>query len=141
MPIVKTQLRESHAKRELIEGNVKLGKLKNNIAVTNVREIPSGTKDSKVVAFEFTFTTDYSLEEPKNKNLGDIKVVGEVIYLDSPDKIDEILKEWKKNKKLKGSFLRNVLNVAFEMAQIEAIEQAKKVGLPPPVPLLRFRSK
>ena len=142
MPIVKTQLRESSAKRNNIEGKLKLGKLKTDIAINDLREIKQGEDNAaKGAILEYKFKTEYSLEEPKGKSLGEISVVGELVLVEKKETIDALLKEWKKNKKLEGDVLSAFLNVAFENAQIEAIEQARKVGLPSPVPLLRLKNK
>lgn len=142
MPIVKTQFKESSAKRNNIEGKLKLGKLKTDIAITDLREIKQeGTNAAKGLVLEYKFKTDYALEEPKGKSLGEIAVVGELILVEKTETVDALLKEWKKNKKLEGNVLSAFINVAFENAQIEALEQSKKVGLPSPIPLLRLKNK
>ncbi|MCD6576302.1 MAG: hypothetical protein J7K73_04050 [Nanoarchaeota archaeon] len=128
------------AKRNNIDGKIKLGKLKNNISITDIREIKQENMgENKLILFEYAFSTDYTLEEPKDESLGEIKVVGELLFVEKKEKADEVLKEWKKSKKLKGTLLKLVLNIGFEEAQIEALALSRKVGLPPPVPLVRFR--
>jgi len=140
MPIIQKQFKEISAKRESLKGKIKLGKLKNNISILDVRKVDENEKvDSEIIVFEYEFNTDFSLEEPKGNSLGTIKIVGEIFYADSIKKADEILNGWSKNKKLKSNLLKAILNVAFKDSQIEALEQSKKVGLPPPIPLMRFK--
>ncbi len=140
MPIVRTQFKETVAKRNSIKGDIKLGKFKNSLSITDVRELKSTeVLDNKFIIFEYAFNVDYTLSEPKGKSIGEVKIVGEIVYADSSDKIDKILKEWKKNKNVEQDIAGLILNVAFSDAQIEALEQSKKVGLPPPVPLMRFK--
>jgi hypothetical protein len=141
MQILRTQFKEIFAKRNDFDKPVKLDKFKNNIGITSVRELQELKDGNKIIAFEFTFNTNYSLKEPKGKNLGEIKVVGDIIIIDTKEVVDNILKEWNENKKISGELVRTILNIAFEDAQIEALSHAKKVGLPLPVPLLRFEKK
>jgi len=141
MPIVQKQFKEISAKRESLKGKIKMGKLKNNISIIDVRKVDKNDKiDSQIIVFEYEFDTNYSLEEPKGKSLGNIKLVGEIFYADSIKKTDDIIEDWNKNKKLKGNILKDILNIAFKDSQIEALEQSKKVGLPPPIPLMRFKN-
>lgn len=145
MPVFKTQFKKSSAVRNEIKGNdAKLGPLKNDISIMDVKELeaPKGTKSERsAIIFEYKNTTLYTLEEPKNKNLGEIEIVGEIVFIEEDKVIKEILKKWKKDKKIDEKLLEFILNVAFEEAQIEALEQAKKVMLPPPIPLPRLRAQ
>ncbi len=141
MPIIRKKLRESSAKREVLEvDRIKPGKFKNDISIADVKEIKQEIKtEQKGVVFEYEFKTDYALEEPQGKSLGNIKIIGEIFYVDASNVVDEILESWKKDKKLKPEMMKKVLDVAFKDAQIEALHQAEKVGLPSPVPLMRLK--
>ncbi len=143
MPIIRKQLKESTAKRETLEAEkIKPGKFKNDISIKDITELKQNIDASKKGAiFEYEFKTDYALEEPKGKSLGNIKVVGELFFVDDKKVVDEILSEWKKDKKINPEMMKKVLNVAFKDAQIEALHQAEKVGLPSPVPLMRLKDQ
>ncbi len=141
MPIVRKKLKESSVKRNLIESeNIEPGKFKNDISISNVRELKQQKESSNQgVIFEYTFKTSYALKKPEGKSLGEIKIIGELFYVDDKSVIEGILNEWKENEKLKPDMMKKVLNVAFRDAQIEALSQAEKVGLPTPVPLMRLK--
>ena len=141
MPIVKTQLKESRAIRHDIEAEkIIAGQFKSNMTIVDIKEIKptkDAPKDKSGIIFEYVFRTDYNLEEPKNKKLGNIEIIGQIIFVDDTSKINATLKEWKKNKKVETELLQQILNAAFEEAQIEALTQSRKVGLPPAIPLPR----
>ncbi|MCD6547721.1 MAG: hypothetical protein J7K22_04180 [Nanoarchaeota archaeon] len=139
MPIARTRLKETSTKRYDVESDkIKMGKLETNITITNLKELKN---EPKAVIFEYKYNVSYPLAEPKDKKLGEITITGEVLYVGEEKEIQDLLKNWKKDKKVKGTLLARILNAAMTDAQIEAIEQSKKVGLPSPVPLLRFRGK
>lgn len=142
MPVIKTNLREIKAVRNDIKGKVKLGQLKSDILIKDIVEIPQATQgDNSAVVFTYEFKTSYNLAEPKGKKLGTIDIVGEIIYVGTNKVITDLVKEWKKDKKIRKEVLQPILNVAFEEAQVEALYQSKKVLLPPPIPLPKLRPK
>ena len=135
MTVMGSSLRELSVKREKFETPVKLGRISNNINITNVTEKKVNAAGLKsVLVFEYTYICDYNLAEPKGKKLGEIKIIGEVMYSAEPEKIKRVLKDWKK-KKINSELLKEVLSVALNEAQIESLLLSRKVLLPPPVPL------
>jgi len=143
MPITRSQFRESSAIRnEIVADKVRMGTLKSDLRMIDVKPL-AGVKsaDNGAVLLVYKYTLDYGLEEPKNKSLGNITIKGEMIFVESSKNIDAIVKGWQKDKKLKAEFLTEALSYALRDAQIEAIEQAKKVSLPSPVPLPKIRQK
>lgn len=142
MPIIKTQIRESSAVRNVISADkIKMGPRKSNINVVDVREINKGQKSDKTgLVFDYEFTMNYPLSEPKGKELGSIKVAGEIFLVDKESVTKPILDEWKKEKKITQKVLANLLNVALTEANIEAIYQAHKVNLPTPIPMPRLKA-
>ena len=136
MNIIGTNLKKILFERNEFDKPVKLGKITNNIQITGVREkeFPPG----KSLTFEFKFNTNYGLESPKNKSFGEIEIIGEVVAL-APDKErKDVLKGWKK-KQIEPKVMELILNVALELSQIEAMGSAKKVMLPLPIRLPRFK--
>lgn len=143
MPITRSQFRESVAVRNVITADkVRLGQLESDLKVTEIRniEVPKGEESGGAV-FEYEYSVYYNLEEPKNQQLGKIVIKGEIVYIGPTKAVAEIVNEWKKDKKIKPALLQEILNYALRDAQIEALEQSKKVMLPLPVPLPKIRAK
>jgi hypothetical protein len=137
-------LRESSAKRnDITETKIRLGQLKSDLSLSDVRKITLAKEKTDIGAAVFTYDYKvlYPLSEPKGQELGSIAVKGEIIFADNSKAIEDILKDWQKDKKIKPNIIQTVLNVALRDAQVEAIEQAKKVGLPSPVPLPKIKTK
>ena len=140
MTIIKTQFREISAVRNPIEDEkVKMTSRSSNISVIDIKEMPTSKKlDKASLMFVYEHTVDYNLQP--SGNLGKVKVVGEIFYVDDVKKIKGILDDWKKNKKIDENLLTAIINVGLTDANIEAIYQAHKVGLPSPIPLPRLKS-
>jgi hypothetical protein len=136
MPIVNVGFRESKAIRNIIKADiVKPSTRSNDIKIEDVRELKAFGKDNNGIIIDFVYSVRYDLSEPKDQVLGEILIKGEIVYVNSKDEIKKVLDEWKKNKKLEPKMMVGMLNAAMGKSQIEAIEQAAKVGLPSPIPL------
>lgn len=96
------------------------------------REINIGVKE-KILAIEFEFKVNYVPTKAS------IKVEGEVLYKDENQK--EILKLWKKEKKLNEEITLPLLNYIFRRCSIAAIKIADELQLLPPVKLPEFVRK
>ena len=66
---------------------------------------------------------------------------GDVLFLEKPEKIKEILDDWKKNKKLPNEVAAPILNTALSRCNIESLILSKEVNLPPPIPLPRVEKQ
>lgn len=141
MPIIGSNLKEMHFKRfDLKSQKVKLGRVKTDIKIRDISERDIKLPEiRKSVIFEFEFSVDYDLEKPAKKKLGEILIVGELVYVDSEDKQKKILADWKKRKKIDSELMRNIISSALDMSQLEAIYTARKVMLPSPVPLPKLK--
>ena len=60
---------------------------------------------------------------------------GEILYMEPPEKIKEIVKSWKKDKKLPQPVMTSILNNILVKCNIEALILSQTVNLPPPIPL------
>ena len=71
--------------------------IKNNAAVLDVekQELTLGSQKQESLKFKFDFRVDY---EPK---IATIQLEGEVVWVDEKKNIDDALKGWKKDKKVK----------------------------------------
>ncbi|MFH1399613.1 MAG: hypothetical protein ABIG95_05885 [Candidatus Woesearchaeota archaeon] len=105
--------------------------IKNNISIKEVAEtdLSFGTNTQSGLRFLFEYT---SLYEP---DIGQIMLIGEVLYLEESKKAKEIVKRWKKDKSLAPELIREIINTALTKCNIQALILSQYVNLPPPMPL------
>ncbi len=108
--------------------------INNNATIKDVQpaEFTIGKSKQNGVRFIFQFSSMY------NPSVANIELTGEVLYLDEPKKVAEILKSWKKKEKLSKELLAEVLNTAMAKSNIEALILSKELNLPPPLQLPRI---
>jgi|ETNmetMinimDraft_16_1059900.scaffolds.fasta_scaffold123232_1 hypothetical protein len=111
--------------------------IKNNAAVLDVekQELTLGSQKQESLKFKFDFRVDY---EPK---IATIQLEGEVVWVDEKKNIDDALKGWKKDKKVKPEIMTPVLNAVLAKSNVEALILAKEANLPPPVQLPKVEAK
>jgi hypothetical protein len=110
-----------------VKGKVSIN---NNVGIKNVEETKLNINTAKkALKLDFEFSSTY------DPNIGKILLEGEVIYLIDKDKTEDILKNWKKNKKLDQEMMNSVLNYVLSKCNIEALILSKDMNLPPPIPL------
>ena len=121
-------------KKEAEKGKVNI---KNNISITGVEEkdLSLGNQKQKVISFTFEFTSTY---EP---NIGSIRLVGDVYYMEDSKKVKEILDGWKKDKKLPKDLMTRILNVVLNKSNIQALILSEQVNLPPPIPMPKVQTE
>lgn len=112
-------------------------KIANNMSVKKVEDhtIMLGKTKQEGLKFTFEFTSKY---EP---NIGDMLIVGEVIYINEPDKIKAIVAEWKKDKKVSKEVMTEILNAVLDKCNIQALTLSRDMNLPPPVPLPKVQAE
>ena len=99
--------------------------IKNNIAIKDTKKQDLKIQDKESVKVEFEFTAKY---EP---GIGEIIIKGDTVIVDTPEKIKEVLDQWKKDKKLPEDLLAQVMNGLLSKCNIEALVVGREVGLPP----------
>ena len=106
-------------------------KISNHIAIKNVSEkdLSLGKTKEQGINFDFEFISRF------NPGIGEIVLRGEILYMEPPEKITEIIKSWKKDKKLPDSVMTSILNNILVKCNIEALILSQTVNLPPPIPL------
>lgn len=106
-------------------------KISNNVSIKNVteRDLSLGKTKEQGINFEFEFVSKF------NPGIGEIVLRGEILYMEPPEKIKEITKSWKKDKKLPQQIMTNILNNILVKCNIEALILSQTVNLPPPIPL------
>ena len=129
MPIVGFNFeRVSGEKKNIISKEVKI---RNNASITNILEekLPIEGSKGEVLKFNFEYITSY---EPE---IGEIELKGHVLYLDDTKKIKEILKSWKKDKKIPQELMQQLLNTIIRRSSIKALTLSEELNLPPQIPL------
>lgn len=107
----------------------------NNVAVKDVEktELTFGTSKQDALNFTFEFKAAY---EPK---IATITLEGNITYFDQPKTIDEIFKNWKKDKKVPPDVMTPILNSILTRCNVEALLLSREINLPPPIPLPRVK--
>lgn len=138
MPIIGTNFFEMSFKRNDMSGEkITPGDMIRNFNVVDIRpkEVPVDTSKSDVLSFKYEYEITYNLNKPKDKEFGKIRIVGEVLYMDSKDAIKKIYDGWKKDRNVDKEVFQQVIINALNVSQIEALYNSSKVLLPPPFPL------
>lgn len=139
MPIIGHNFFKIEAKNKKVEGKVKIDSINNNIKITSVGKRRIKPRElGNAIAFSYEFTTDYELEKPKDKELGNILIEGEILW---KGKADEIMRKWRNEKKIKKGVFKKVLNAALSKSQIKVLELSQDLNLPVPVNLPKITKK
>ncbi len=117
-------------RKETKQGGINV---KADVKVTNVSKESIG-QDNNVARFEFEFTLDY-------EQAGSMLFTGDILFMDDPKKVAQMVETWKKQKAVDADTLKQVLNAALYRCNIKALEFTQEVGLPPHIELPRFIDK
>jgi len=119
-------------KKELIKGKININ---NNVTIKNVEEksISLANDKQKVLSFTFEFIAKY------DPNVGSIKFIGDVLFMDETKKAKEVLDGWKKDKKLPKEIMPGILNTVLNKCNIQALILSEQINLPPPIPLPKLQ--
>lgn len=130
MPIIGLTFKSMEAKRD--KGKVK-GEIKVNSVpkITDVREVKVSNLGKKALALDFEFVTKY---KPK---IGEARIDGEIVYMAKKNK--DILKKWKKKKKLPENISIEVLNHIFRRCLVKVANLTDDLQLPPPLQMPRVK--
>ena len=112
-------------------------KINNNVSIKEIDKItvPIKKEDQEGLRFGFEFTSNY---EPK---IGSVLIKGNVIVVEDKKKAEDILKQWKKDKKAESDVMTAVLNTVLEKCNIEVLILSRDVNLPPSIPLPKVKPK
>ena len=118
----------SAERREAAKGKIDIN---NNVAIKDIKEdnLSLGKDKQDVIRFIFEFASKY---EP---NVGSILFEGELLYMEEPKKVKEILASWKKDKKLPKEIMAGLLNTILTKCNIQALILSQEINLPAPIPL------
>jgi len=112
-------------------------KINNNVSIKEIEKIgvPIKREGQEGLRFGFEFTSNY---EPK---IGSVLIKGNVIVVEDKKKAEDILKQWKKDKKAESDVMTHVLNTVLEKCNIEVLILSRDVNLPPSIPLPKVKPK
>ncbi|KYK26466.1 hypothetical protein AYK26_04920 [Euryarchaeota archaeon SM23-78] len=114
-------------KKNPVKGKVSIN---NNVGIKNLEETKLNINTNrKALKLDFEFSSTY---EP---NIAKILLTGEVIYLIDKDKAADVVKNWKKNKKIEKDMMTQILNNVLAKCNVQALILSKDMNLPPPIPL------
>lgn len=105
--------------------------ISNNVAIKDIKEkeLHLGKEKQKAVQFIFEFTSKY------DPDVGNISIEGELLFIEEAKKVQEILDDWKKDKKVPQDVMTNILNNILNKCNIAALIFSREVNLPAPIPL------
>ena len=115
-------------RKEAAKGKIDIN---NNVTIKDVQEdnFSLGKDKQNVLRFIFEFTSKY---EP---SIGTILFEGELLYMEEPKKIKEILSGWKKDKKISKDIMAGLLNTVLTKCNVQALILSQEINLPPPIPM------
>ena len=135
MPIIGLKFDSIEGKRKKENFSVEM-KINTAPKIVSAKEIDVKAIGKKAMALGFEFSTQY------NPDLAEVKINGEVIYVNEKQQA-EILKGWKKDKKLPDDVGIEVLNHLFRHCLIKVAMIAEDLQLPPPLnfPVVKPKSE
>ena len=135
MPVIGLKFDSIDAKRKKSEFQGEL-KINTTPKITSVKETEVGAIKTKALALGFSFATQY------NPDVADIQVTGEMLYINDKQK-EDILKSWKKDKKLPEAVGIEVLNHLFRHCLLKVATISEDLQLPPPLnfPIVKPKSE
>src|SRR3989338_537032 len=109
--------------------------ISNNVLIKDIAEsnFTIGQDEQKSLNIIFQFNSTY---EP---NVGSIELVGELIYIDDIQRINEVHNLWVEHKKVEKDVMTEILNVVLNRCNIEALILARDINLPSPIPLPKIK--
>ncbi len=106
--------------------------ISNNVIIKDVEEKQlnlGGKEKQDGLIFTFEFSSNY---EP---NIGSIALTGEVVSIEDPKVVKDIVKGWKKDKKVDPAFIKNIMNNVLAKCTVQALILSQDINLPSPIPL------
>ncbi len=105
-----------------------------NTSVKEVKEQDLPQVKKKALSLPVEFSTVYS--DDSGKSLAEITVTGDVLFLD--EKNEQILKDWKGDKKIPEELTVQIVNVLMRDVLTRTIQLTDFLRLPMPIPMPSF---
>jgi len=94
-----------------------------------------GTDKQKILRYSFEFVSKY------DPNVGMIKLIGNVLYMNDSKKVKEIIGGWKKDKKLPKELMASILNTVLNKCNVQALILSERISLPSPIELPKIQQQ
>jgi len=122
---------------------IKINAEKSSAPITGKVEINHGTQIKDVIKTNLNLSgsktevlkIQFGLEVKYSSGLGNIEIVGDVVYSDTKEIIEEAAKGWDADKKLNSMISAEVLKFVYSKAIVKTLELSDSLGLPSPIPL------
>jgi|SRR3989344_4813882 len=101
-------------------------KVENNMRINDVGIVP---RRGNIIKFDFEFTTEYK------KDVGNLKINGNLLYSDDEKKIKDILDIWRKTKRVDKDIMTSITNFILIKCNVKALMLSELVNLPPHIRL------
>ena len=134
MPIIGFNFNKvSVEKQNPIKGKVNIAHNVKTIGIEEEKLNISTPGDT--LSVKFRFSIDYS------PDIGNITLLGNVLYMDDSKKIKAYIKEWKEKKELPRDIMPVIMDTILARCNIRALILAEDVALPPPIRLPRVKKE
>ena len=114
--------------------NSKQGQIEisHNVKIDNIsiNKLNVGSGQNDVLRIDFTFSVVYG------GDLGHIKLLGDVVYADTPEIVQETLNGWNHDKKLNDMVNSVVSKFIYSKGIIKALDISDNLNLPAPIPVV-----
>jgi len=126
MPIVGFNFDKTSAEKT---SQVKKGmRAAHNIIISSItKEDINLGKDIKKPGLKFSFEYEVKYEP----GIGEVMILGHILYLDEEKKIKEILSKWSKKKTIDPTLSAQLINTAIVKSAIKALSLSQDINLPP----------
>ncbi|MCK5025944.1 MAG: hypothetical protein KAS15_05095 [Nanoarchaeota archaeon] len=120
-------------KMEIERKNPVKGKVKitNNVAIKKVelQDLALGNTKQQGLKVTFEFITKYET------NIGEIKLIGDLVFMSEEKKLKEVADQWKKDKSVPKDVMTHILNNILNKCNVQALIMSQQMNLPAPIPL------
>lgn len=108
----------------------------NKLNITDVKEAKLSLGNSKQKGLDFIF--EYvSTYQP---DIGSINLTGHVVYMEKEDVVNDVLKNWEKNKKLSKEITAKIYNSVLTKCSVQSLIMSRDINLPPNLPMPKIRT-
>jgi len=125
-------------RKSLVRGEVKVNTKMNILNIKREQVKIIAGKD--VLSFDFEFIINYHGVSDHIGNIADVIFEGNVLDVTEPKEAKKILEDWKK-KNIKQELRIRILNTILSKCNVKALVLEDEIGLPPHIPLPKFRPK
>ena len=115
-------------KRKDFTGNLNV---KKNVKIRDIEEAPlkNIAEEQKALNFKFQFTLNF------DPDIAYVEMLGNILYLTDGETIKNVIKEWKKDKKINNQISAAIINRVIKKCDIKALSLCQELNLPPTIPL------